>query len=205
MQTAYEKNYPLPILPGIVVPEVTQEEKPSFAYHDTWRYMNQNEPNMVVQAILDLAESGYLELDHVKTKVLDFGVSKVGELFSSLGFTEIYGQEGSEQKRARSLTKGHYKEIESFIVGKQALPTHYRRNFDIVSCSGNLGVSLMPSQGLNDMVKALKKGGIVVFSINEKLLNPQTDKGTGYNKAIQKLVDDGAWQPVNEVEFVPKS
>lgn len=61
----------------------------------------------------------------------------------------------------------------------------------------------MPSQGFTDMVKALKKGGIAVFSINNKLLNPQTDKGTGYNKAIQKLIDDGVWKSITEVEFEP--
>lgn len=51
------------------------------------------------------------------------------------------------------------------------------------------------------MVSALKKGGIVAFSIKEKLLNPKTDKGTGYSNAIQKLIDDGIWEPIHEVEF----
>jgi len=64
------------------------------------------------------------------------------------------------------------------------MPKHYRRSFDIVCCSGNLGVGKIPSQGLKDMVNALKKGGIVAFSIKEKLLNPKTDKGTGYSTAI---------------------
>ena len=113
---------------------------------------------MVVQAILDLAENGYLNLSETETKVLDFGVSngEVGEIFNSLGFTQLYGQEGSEHQRNRSLKKGHYKSIESFIVGKHSMPAHLTRAFDIVSCSGNLGVGLMPSQGLLDMVKALK-------------------------------------------------
>ena len=30
-----------------IINEVTSEE-PQFAYHDTWDYMKQNEPNMVV-------------------------------------------------------------------------------------------------------------------------------------------------------------
>lgn len=145
-----------------------------------------------------------MKLNVEETKVLDFGVSngEVGELFSNLGFTEVYGQEGSEQKRARSLKKGNYKAIESFLVGKHILPSHYKSNFDIVSSSGNMGVGLMPSQGLADMVKALKKGGIAVFSISEKLLDPQTDKGTGYSQAIKKLTKDGVWTPLNEMKFV---
>ena len=50
------------------------------------------------------------------------------------------------------------------------------------------------------MVKALKQGGVAVFSINEKMLDPETDKGTGYTKAIKKLVDDGTWQEVSSTE-----
>lgn len=30
--------------------------------------------------------------------------------------------------------------------------------------------------------------------MDEKLLDPETDKGTGYSKVIQKLVDDGVWK-----------
>ena len=52
------------------------------------------------------------------------------------------------------------------------------------------------------MVSSVKKGGIVIFTINEKLLNENTDKGTGYSKAIQKLTDSGAWSSVHDARFV---
>ena len=52
------------------------------------------------------------------------------------------------------------------------------------------------------MVSAVKKGGIVIFTINEKLLNENTDKGTGYSKAIQKLTDSGVWSSVHDARFV---
>ena len=52
------------------------------------------------------------------------------------------------------------------------------------------------------MVSAVKKGGIVIFTINEKLLNENTDKGTGYSKAIQKLTDSGTWSSVHDAKFV---
>ena len=47
------------------------------------------------------------------------------------------------------------------------------------------------------MVKALRPGGVAAFSINEKLLDPQTDKGTGYSQAIEKLTNEGVWAPLN--------
>lgn len=49
-------------VPGIVVPEIDSEE-PKFAYHETWSYLKRKEPNMVVQAIIDLADNGYLNLN----------------------------------------------------------------------------------------------------------------------------------------------
>ena len=52
------------------------------------------------------------------------------------------------------------------------------------------------------MVSAVKKGGIVIFTLNEKLLNENTDKGTGYSKAIQKLTDSGVWSSVHDARFV---
>ena len=51
------------------------------------------------------------------------------------------------------------------------------------------------------MVSAVKKGGVVIFTINEKLLNENTDKGTGYSKAIQKLTDSGIWSSVHDARF----
>ena len=52
------------------------------------------------------------------------------------------------------------------------------------------------------MVNAVKKGGIIAFTISEKLLSESTDKGTGYNKAIQKLTDSGVWTSVHDVRFI---
>ena len=52
------------------------------------------------------------------------------------------------------------------------------------------------------MVSAVKKGGIVIFTVNEKLLNENTDKGTGYSRAIQKLTDSGIWSSIHDARFV---
>jgi len=55
--------------------------------------MKLNEPNMVVQGILDLIDTGYLDINQEEAKVLDFGVSngEIGELLAGNGFTEVYG------------------------------------------------------------------------------------------------------------------
>ena len=44
--------------------------------------MKLSEPNMVVQAIKDLIDTGYLDASQDETRILDFGVSngEIGEL-----------------------------------------------------------------------------------------------------------------------------
>ena len=88
------------------------DSNPAFA--ETWLEMKLNEPNMVVQAIKDLIDTGYLDANQEEAKILDFGVTngEIGELLSNSGFTQVYGQEGCKRRRARSLRKGNYKEIE---------------------------------------------------------------------------------------------
>ena len=45
--------------------------------------MRLKEPNMVVQAVLDLVDTGYIDANQEEAKILDFGVSngEIGELF----------------------------------------------------------------------------------------------------------------------------
>ena len=82
------------------------------------------------------------------TKVLDLGACKgdIGQGLAERGLTNIFGHEGSENKKQRLLKKGAYRDIETFIVGKQSIPLVYKRKFDIVTCSENLGTNLFPVQ-----------------------------------------------------------
>ena len=68
---------------GSVVSQLDPSEADSNpSFHETWLEMKLNEPNMVVQAIKDLIDTGYLDANQEETKILDFGVSngEIGEL-----------------------------------------------------------------------------------------------------------------------------
>jgi len=94
-------------------------------------------------------------------------------------------------------TKGIYKDIETFIVGKQGLPPAYRRKFDIVTCATSLGTNLLPSKSFEDMLLALKSGGFVVFTVSHKHLVEGNSFNMGYQQAIERLIQKGSWRPVS--------
>ena len=136
-----------------------------------------------------------------EAKVLDFGAGRghLGQLLTRRGFTEVYGQEGSEAKKQMLLKQGTYRDIEATIVGKQPLPRAYRKNFDVVVCA-SLGTNTLPARCFEDMLSALKPGGYLVFTVGTKhLSNDPFD--LQYAQMIEKFESRGAISPVVIEEF----
>ena len=100
------------------------------------------------------------------------------------------------------MQKGHYKDIERFIVGNQPLPRIYRKAFDVVTCAGGLGTNLLPAECFTDMLSALKPKGYVVFTVSQKHLKPEDSFNMGYIDAIEKLIDEGKWHPLQHNKFI---
>lgn len=162
----------------------------------------------VLEVIEKVTESSESTSSGHQNKILDFAAGKglVGKKLAAEGFTEIYGQEGSQSKVPYLMRKvddqSVYKDVQTFIVGKQALPVVYRRKFDIVTCSGGLGTNLLPARAFEDMLSSLRKGGHVVFTVSQKHLNAgSANFGMGYFEAISKLIERKAWTPVAHHEF----
>lgn len=141
--------------------------------------------------------------NYYDAKVLDIGSdnAQIGQLLHEHGMTELYAQCGSQAKKQKLERKGIYKEIETFIVGKQALPRTYKRTFDVVTCAGSLGTNLLPAKSFNVMLNALRPGGFAVFTVSKKHLTPDDKFGMGYHESIQRLIQRGSWKPVIHFEF----
>ena len=90
----------------------------------------------------------------------------------------------------------------SFIVGRQSMPREFRRKFDIVTCSENLGTNLFPAKCFDNMVEALKPSGYAVFTIPTKHLESDNIFNTGYAQAIERLITvRRVWSPVHHLQF----
>lgn len=82
-------------------------------------------------------------------------------------------------------------------MGKQSIPREFKRKFDIVTCSDNLGTNLFPASCFKDMLGALKSGGYVVFTVPLKHLQPNASFNMGYAEAIERLIQKGACKPLH--------
>ena len=137
-------------------------------------------------------------------KVLDFGSdnAQIGTLLKEQGLTELYAQCDTAAKKQSLERKGIYKDIESFIVGKQGLPKSYRRAFDVVTCAGGLGTNLLPAKSFDDMINALRPGGYAIFTVSQKHLKREDSFGMNYYESIDRLITRGSWRPLIHYEFV---
>lgn len=167
------------------------------------RAIHFNDPKMCVKAVLNLEDAHDINFDRTTAKILDFGCCNgaIGELFANEGFSEIYGQEGSKSKAKRVMERGIYKEVDTFLLGKQRISAGWRRGFDVVTCSDNLKMGLFPATCFTEMMRALKPGGILVFTIADKYLNEETDLGMGYRQKIDELIADPDVRLLSEVSF----
>ena len=127
---------------------------------------------MCAQAIIEVLSKDITSESFLDAKVLQFGANNgnLGKLLAEQGLTELYAQCGSQAKKSSLKRKGIYKDIETYIVGKQGLPRPFRRSFDVVTCAGGLGTNLLPAKSFDDMLSALKSGGFAVFTVSQKHL-----------------------------------
>lgn len=123
---------------------------------------------MCVNTVLELTQH-----DEDLECIFDFGAGKgdIGRRLVNAGLRNLYGHDGSLAKKTSLMKQGSYREVTTYIVGKQNLPKQLKRKFDVVTCSENLGTHQFPAKCFEDMISALKPRGYAVFTVATKHLN----------------------------------
>ncbi|KAI0559841.1 Taurine catabolism dioxygenase TauD TfdA [Gracilaria domingensis] len=114
-------------------------------------------------------------------------------LLSKYGHDNIEALDASEgmlsEAKRRSLYKRYY-----VCNANEGLPLP-RAKYDAAMCIGGLAPKqITPLPCIAEMVRVVKSGGFVVFSIQERNLN--------YVKAVKRLVDDQTVELVEKKEFI---
>lgn len=99
------------------------------------------------------------------------------------------------------LRQGHYRNIETSIVGKQALSKAFRRSFDVVTCA-SLGITHLPARCFEDMLSALRPGGYLAFAVGTKHLGGDDPLNLHYAKTIKKLEAQGRLRQIVSEKFL---
>jgi len=127
------------------------------------------------------------------------GTGMVGDELIKSGFEgTIEGTDASKGMLSIAKGKNIYKKlIELFIYPDTRLPLE-DCVYDAVFCAGSLGPVHLDPETLNEFVRVLKPGGLIVFSTRIHKLADAYVKHL--NKVIQQLEEEKKWKLKNEVK-----
>jgi len=122
-----------------------------------------------------------------KCKILDSGCGTglVGIELKKNGYSNIEGIDFS-QSMLDLIPKGIYKKIKKVDLNK---PLNFKANiYDVVICVGAFTYGHVKPQALNKLIKIIKNGGLICFTINEGIYEKY-----GFDNKIKELSNNKLW------------
>jgi len=120
--------------------------------------------------------------------VLDAGAGTgvLGEILRALGYANLSGLDASEGMLKLARLKQHYHHLSQQFLGQ---PLHYEDDyFALVASSGVFTQGHAPLDGLDELVRIVRPGGHLVFSIARTYL------GTPFEQKQRQLEQSGSWR-----------
>lgn len=93
------------------------------------------------------------------------GTGLVGQYLAEQGVKNIVGVDASVKMLEKAREKGAYKELDELFLGRpDTFPEKYHGVFDAITASGILAEGHCDSKVFDEMLLALKVGGIASFA-----------------------------------------
>ena len=123
--------------------------------------------------------------DHA-APILDAGVGtgSVGQLLSTLGYSDLHGLDMSEGMLKRAKARGIYRALHHGVLG-EALDFN-SGSFAAILSTGTFTTGHAPASAFGELTRILHQGGHLIFTVGEKLWNDG-----GFGVALAKLVNEG--------------
>ncbi|MDF2094396.1 class I SAM-dependent DNA methyltransferase [Aquibaculum arenosum] len=131
-------------------------------------------------------------------RLLDAGAGTgiIGRLLSLLGYENIVAMDLSQGMLDRARELGVYRELHSMDMGKRL--GFEDDCFDGCTAIGVLTVGHAPPAALDELVRVVRPGGVLIFSVTDKAFE------SGFGAKMQALADAGRWQHVAESKpYIP--
>jgi 2-polyprenyl-3-methyl-5-hydroxy-6-metoxy-1,4-benzoquinol methylase len=127
------------------------------------------------------------------SKIIDFGCGsgKLGKLMSSAGYYKMDGLDATQSLLSLAEKEYIYGSLDCLFVGKDdnTFPTKFHKAYDVCTCAGCFMAGHFPATALDDMVKSVKKGGLLFFSLRDIYLSEESD--SGYLPKLKELEKNG--------------
>jgi predicted TPR repeat methyltransferase len=145
-------------------------------------------PREAVEALAAFAGPDALVLD------AGCGTGLVGELLAARGYRNLEGLDLSEGMLAKAAAKGCYTALHQGALGGAPLdlPAH---RYDAIVCVGVFTRAHAPATSLHELVRLVKPGGYIVFT-----LRPEFYAASDFKTTMADLTAAGSWQLVETGE-----
>ena len=125
------------------------------------------------------------------------GTGLVGQYLKERGFVKIVGVDASRGMLDKAQIKGSYTELKELFLGKpDTFPQELRNRFDVITASGILAEGHLDNNVFDEMLLALKTGGITVFATRTMYLTKYD-----YISKMTELTEQGKWEKLDEWTF----
>lgn len=172
-----------------------------------------NDPYWLTKVIVErLGSQPNHPLSHSACRLMDFGcgTGRLGVELKKAGYVNISGVDGSTEMINVAYSKGCYQaeHIYSLLVGIDALPSEIvydaskpGSGFDAVLASATMLPGHFPNSCYSEMLKVLRPGGYLLFSIRDNMMDPDTDEGCNFVGKLEELVIAGEMIFVDSVAY----
>ena len=114
------------------------------------------------------------------------GTGNMAQILYQMGYTCLEGLDPSEGMLEGAKRKGIYKALHNIALGEQVdLPDE---SYDVVVAAGVLTIGHAPPESLDGIIKLVKPGGAIIFSMSETAFND-----LGFKPRADALEAAGKW------------
>ncbi|XP_046580017.1 demethylmenaquinone methyltransferase-like [Haliotis rubra] len=128
-------------------------------------------------------------------RVLDVGAGTglVGEMLSELGFVQIDALDPAQKMLDIAKTKNIYQRLICAFLNKDRIDEIETDQYDCITAAGAFNEGLIPVCAFHEMIRIVKPGGRIVFTITDKYIDVTDGYRNDLLPFIQKMADEGVW------------
>ena len=168
-----------------------------------------NDPYWLARVSLEnLAQSNLLSSKDAKLIDFGCGTGRLGVELKKQGYTNIAAVDGSTEMLTIANEKGCYNWTDALLIGCEPMIDEllYREGengsgFDAAFASAVMLPGHFPNTCFEEMLKVLRPGGYLIFSIRDVYFDPTTDEGCGFKPKIDELLAAGKMKLVSSTPY----